>query len=218
MKGYVIANLVDFLSLYEESNVKTMLSSFSCPYNNDVEEFIKYKAIEFSKQDLAKTFLVFYSHKEIPVCVGYFTISIKSFTIKKNKVSEKKFKRLKKFGIYDKELKQCVISAPLIAQLSKNYNNDYNELITGDDLLKMACDKVREAQSIIGGKIVYLECEDKPKLIEFYNKNGFYEFDKRYLDKDEKSTTKEEYYIQMIRYFENVELWYIMNYIKLYIK
>ena len=202
MKGYVVANLVDFINLYGESNVKTMLSSFSCPYNYDVEDFIKNTAIEFSKQDLAKTFLVFCLHKEKPACVGYFTISIKSFIIKRSKISERKFKRLKRFGIYDKELKQCVISAPLIAQLSKNYTNDYNNLITGDELLKIACDKVREAQNIIGGKIVYLECEDNPKLIDFYNRNGFYEFDKRYLDKDEKSTTKVEYYVQMIRYFE----------------
>jgi len=66
----------------------------------------------------------------------------------------------------------------------------------------MACDKVREAQSIIGGKIVYLECEDKPKLVDFYNRNGFFEFDKRFLDKEEKSHAKTEYYIQMIKYFE----------------
>ena len=45
------------------------------------------------------------------------------------------------------------------------------KLIRGDELLKLACDKVREAQYILGGRFVFLECEDKPKLKEFYEDN-----------------------------------------------
>ena len=43
----------------------------------------------------------------------------------------------------------------------------------------MACDLVQEVQLNIGGKIAYIECEDKPKLVEFYKRNGFIEFNKR---------------------------------------
>lgn len=35
-----------------------------------------------------------------------------------------------------------VIVAPLIAQLGKNYANGYNKLITGDELLAMALEKL----------------------------------------------------------------------------
>ena len=93
------------------------------------------------------------------------------------------------------------IPAPLIGQLAKNFSHGYNSLITGDELLKMACDRVRIAQMIIGGKIVYLECENKPALIEFYKRNGFIAFSERPLDRDETSLMSGRTMIQMLRYF-----------------
>ena len=64
----------------------------------------------------------------------------------------------------------------------------------------MACDKVVEIQLAIGGRMVYVECEDKPQLTEFYKRNGFYHFGKRMLDKDEMDKLLGKYLIQMIRY------------------
>ena len=80
-----------------------------------------------------------------------------------------------------------VIMAPLIAQLGKNYDNGCEKLITGDELLKMALDKIRLAQRIIGGKVVYVECEDVDFLKDFYQSNGFVVFGSRKLDKDERT-------------------------------
>ena len=57
MSGYLIVNLSNMLGELEEEEVKKILSSFSCPLNKDVEEFLKNKAIEFSKQGLASTHL-----------------------------------------------------------------------------------------------------------------------------------------------------------------
>ena len=59
---------------------------------------------------------------------------------------------------------------------------------------------MREAQRIIGGKFVYLECEDIPKLIDFYTGNGFCDFGSRELDGDEKGKFSGKYLIQMLRY------------------
>lgn len=73
-------------------------------------------------------------------------------------------------------------------------------MITGDELLKLACDKIKSIQDEIGGKVTYLECEDKPKLIEFYESNGFVNFGKRELDKDEKDDLSGQYLIQMLKY------------------
>ena len=86
-------------------------------------------------------------------------------------------KRISKFGQYDDVLKQYMISSPLIAQLGKN--DEYKGLISGDVLLSYACDTVKQAQALLGGKIVYLECEDKVGLLEFYRSNGFVDFGKR---------------------------------------
>ncbi|ERJ00833.1 hypothetical protein HMPREF0262_00422 [Clostridium sp. ATCC 29733] len=93
-----------------------------------------------------------------------------------------------------------VIAAPLIGQLGKNFKDNANSLITGDELLKMACDKVAQAQEIIGGKIVYLECEDKLRLMDFYDRNGFVKFGSRVLDDDEKDSIYGDHLLQMLRY------------------
>lgn len=94
------------------------------------------------------------------------------------------------------------MSANLIGQLSKNFFDNYNELITGDELLKLACDKVKVIQGEIGGRIVYLECEDDPKLIDFYSSNGFVKFGKRKLDRDELGLMQGEYLVQMLKYLK----------------
>lgn len=93
-------------------------------------------------------------------------------------------------------------SAPLIGQLGKNYQNNYDKQITGDELLALALHKVKESQLILGGKIVYLECEDKEKLTEFYSRNGFCNFGQRKLDKDETLNLSGDYLIQMLRYMD----------------
>lgn len=58
MSDYFKINLCDLIDSLGESKVKSILSSFSSPQNEDVEFFIKNKAIEFSKQGLAQTHLV----------------------------------------------------------------------------------------------------------------------------------------------------------------
>ena len=104
-----------------------------------------------------------------------------------------------KFAIYDKDSRCYSIALPLIGQLGKNYYNNYNNLISGEILLKLACDKVRETQDLIGGRFVFLECEDKSKLKDFYENNGFVCFGKRNLEKDERDKNKGDYLLQMLR-------------------
>lgn len=160
---------------------------------------MKEKAIEFSKQDYSRTYIVTSQYKGKEVLVGYFAITNKVTSIKKVKLSETKRKKLLKFAIYNKESKNYNISLPLIGQLGKNYNNEYNKLISGDILLKLACNKVKEAQELMGGRFVFLECEDKPQLKEFYEENGFVCFGKRNLEKDEKNKNEGQYLLQMLK-------------------
>lgn len=193
-------SLKDMLQNLEEDNVKSILFGFSCPLNQDVEKFIKYKAIEFAKQSIAPTHLIFGSYKDEIVFIGYFTLTIKNFFVAKSSLGSNLRRRIAKFGTYDEDRKGYMISAPLIAQLGKNYQDNINTIITGDELLKLACNKVSAIQKDIGGKIVYLECEDKPKLVEFYESNGFVNFGKRDLDRDEKDDLSGNYLIQMLKY------------------
>jgi hypothetical protein len=88
MAGYTQINLTDMICELGEDRVKTILSNFSCPRNPDIEYFLKNKAIEFSKQGLASTYLVFVSFKKSPMLVGYYTISQKTINIKKSVLSK----------------------------------------------------------------------------------------------------------------------------------
>lgn len=151
MMGFTKINLKDISEMMEPKQLAQIISDFSCPYNADVEDFLR--------------------------------------------------NRLNKFATYIPELKKYQITAPLIGQLGKNYSSGYNELITGDELLKLALDTVREAQRILGGKVVYIECEDVAPLKKFYERNGFVEFDRRALDGDEMNKMSGSYLVQMLRYF-----------------
>jgi len=79
--------------------------------------------------------------------------------------------------------------------------NGLDKLITGDELLQMACDRLSIIQMELGGRFVYLECEDVRKLREFYERNHFFEFDRRDLDADE-TDLKGKYLVQLMRYLE----------------
>ena len=197
--GYKIINLKDIYNAIGESKKKEVLKDFKCDLNNDVEYFLKEKAIEFSKQDISRTYIVMSQHKEKDVIVGYFAIANKSTIIKKVILSNTKRKSLLKYAKYDNEIKGYNIALPLIGQIGKNYNDGYDKLISGEILLKFACDKIKEIQNMIGGRHVFLECEDNEKLKEFYENNGFECFGKRNLEKDEMDKNNGAYLLQMLR-------------------
>lgn len=201
MTGYQEVNLKRIIQNVGEDRVRALLSNFSCPMNQDVETFIRQKAIEFAKQEVASTHLVFASYRDEVVLIGFYSIAIKQFSIKRSALSANLRHRIAKFAAYNAELMRYDIAAPLIAQLAKNYAAGYNQLITGDELLQMACDRVRQAQMIIGGKVTYLECENKPALIQFYERNGFKVFSKRPLDHDETKVMFGKELIQLLKYF-----------------
>lgn len=200
MTGYRVVNLSALIEELGEDAAKRILSNFSCPKNPDVEYFLAAKAIEFAKQGWAQTHLVFASYKKEIVLVGYFALANKTICVPGKNLSNSLKKRIAKFATYDSNLKAYILSAPLIAQLGKNYTNKYNELITGDELLNEACNKISRIQFELGGRFAYLECEDKEKLTSFYSRNGFCNFDTRKLDKDETDKLQGEYLVQMLKY------------------
>jgi len=204
MTGYKIVELKELVTIVGESRVNELLSSFCCPMSPDVECFLRSSAVVFAKQGIAATHLVFTSFKDEMVLVGYFAIANKFFTISdKAKISKTQKKRLCKFGSYEPALKRTAIAAPLIAQLGKNFANNYNKLITGAELLELACQKISIVHAIAGGRYAYVECEYKPKLIQFYEDNGFKVFAYRELDANEKKDFPGGQLVQLIRHFDS---------------
>lgn len=195
---FVEIKLDDMIKHIGENDTKSILSNFSCPKNKDVEHFLKFNAIQFSKQQACKTNLVYWVADGYPTkeLIGYYTVAQKYISIPTDAASSRERSRLKFLGTWNDKKKTYDISAPLIAQLGKNFTNGNDTLISGDDLLHLAMDKVRLIQNEIGGKFAYVECEDTNKLIEFYIRNGFKVFGKRNLDGDE-TDLKGAYLVQL---------------------
>lgn len=195
---FVEIKLDEMIQEIGEEDVKSILSSFSCPLNKDVETFLKIKAIPFSQRGLAKTTLVYWvskdeSHKEL---VGYYTVAQKVLRISRDSLSSNDRRKIFGHGEYDSESKEYIISAPLIGQLGKNFANGNDSLISGDELLTLAMQKIKLIQNEIGGRFAYLECEDVDKLVSFYKRNNFKLFGKRNLDIDE-TNIKGSYLLQL---------------------
>lgn len=200
LHGYNLVNLEEMISVIGEEETRNIISSFSCPKNKEVETFLLRKAIGFSNQRFAATHLIFLSYLEKPVLAGYFTVasraaifdlgSIKSGTLRK---------RISKFAIFDPETKNSSVQVTLIGQLGKNFTNDYNHLITGDELLGICLNKIRDIQLAVGGALILVECEDDPNLHKFYDRNGFVTIGKRDLDGDE-TDIRGTYLVQKIHY------------------
>ncbi len=203
MLKYTIVALHELLKVFpdDEEKVKNILGAYECNNNSDVEKFLKDKAVLFDKQGFSKTHLIYTSFRGEMVLVGYYALAYKCFVIKSSaRISNTLKKRIAKFGQYDDTLKQYVVSAPLIGQLGKN--EKYKDLISGDVLLYCACKTVKDVQALVGGRFVYLECEDKLKLIDFYKSNGFVEFGNRELEADELNDSKQMHLIQMLKYLK----------------
>ena len=63
MIGYNLVILKDLLETIGEDGVKSILSDYVCPQNKDIQDFLSNKAIEFEKQGISTTYLIFASHK-----------------------------------------------------------------------------------------------------------------------------------------------------------
>ena len=201
--GFWQSNLRDLLAELGEERTSEILSAFECPLNPDVQSFLREKAILFSKHGYASTYLVFASYQGSVVLIGYYALAMKAVVIKGSLLSSQWRGRPRRFAFYDSDLKQFTLSLPLIGQLGKNYAHHYDRLISGDDLLGIACETVREIQLMSSGKMVYLECEDVLPLTSFYERNGFFRFANRNLDGDERDLSQTPYLVQMIKYFKD---------------
>lgn len=60
------------------------------------------------------------------------------------------------------------MSAFLIAQFGKKYGFEGNLELSGNSSMDDVFEILGRVQRDIGGGIVYLECENQPKLLEFY--------------------------------------------------
>ena len=177
-----------------ESRLLQVLSGFSCLRNPDVERFLKKSSVEFTKKNQSVTYLVF--DISSMVLVGYFTLALKPLTVRGETVSNTVKKKLLRVSEWDELSDTYTMSAYLIAQLGKNFTNGADQKITGEELLALAWDKIKEIQYLGGGVVTFLEAENEEKLLSFYRENRFSQFDTRQATSD---TDESHELVQLLR-------------------
>ena len=145
--------------------------------NHDVERFLKYSSIEFTKKNQSVTYLVF--SVADGKLLGYFTLALKPLTVRGETVSNTVKRKLLRVSELDKKSDTYTMSAYLIAQLGKNYSENDGKMITGAELLGLAWNKIKATQYMFGGMVTFLEAENEEKLLSFYRDNRFSQFDTR---------------------------------------
>ena len=177
-----------------EDELLQILSEFSCPMNHDVERFLKYSSIEFTKKNQSVTYLVF--SVADGKLLGYFTLALKPLTVRGETVSNTVKRKLLRVSELDKKSDTYTMSAYLIAQLGKNYSENDGKMITGAELLGLAWDKIKATQYMFGGMVTFLEAENEEKLLSFYRDNRFSQFDTRQTASD---TDEAHELVQLLR-------------------
>lgn len=140
-------------------------NTFSCK-NNDVENFLKTKAIDFEKRNKSRTYLMI--DIDTLDIMGYYTLSLKSVDFT-DSVSKNIIQKIDGFS---KSVKSVAVI--LIGQLGKNSN--YAHQYDGFELLQYAIDTIYDIQDNVGGRICLIETENSPenlKVINFYKSHGF---------------------------------------------
>ena len=181
--NFYIKNIQEILEIENgQEIVDGMISSFTCPINKDVEDFLKNNAITFAKKHQSITYFVI--DREDSALVGYFTLAIKPINIDATLLSNTQKNKIERVSEKIDNNGKYSLSAYLIAQVAKNFNY---KRISGNELLEFALSVIYNIQYEIGGMVVFLESEEKEKLMELYEtNNGF----KRFAVRENKENVK----------------------------
>ena len=119
--------------------------------NADVEGFFREKSVQATKLNTATTYLVIsYENKKFDF-LGYFTLATKMLTLKQSSLSKTECKAIAHFGYFDEDSQSYKLPAVLIAQFSRNFNES-SKSISGDDLMDIALNKIRDILHSTSGK------------------------------------------------------------------
>lgn len=170
------------------------ISNFICTKDQDIETFLKERAITFDKLSKSRTFFIFDEDAYEFQILGYFTLALQILRIP-DSYSNRKIKTLDGFSAKNKGETITGLPVILIGQIAKN--DLYKEKITGEELFKYCLNTIFDVQLLLGGRIVLLECKNIPYLIDFYEKFRFVKIEKDY---------QENELLQFIRVFKEDEL------------
>ena len=168
----ITENILDIIEDGGEIDMQEDLSAFSSPMNQEIEDFIHNKAIDFAKRKLSITYLL--TDEDDGQLLAYFTLAHKAIEIDGSCLSGSDKKRLSRYANYDRDTGTYSASAFLLAQFGKNYAVDCGKRITGKEMMEYVMDILVDIQHRIGGGVVYLDAEDRERLKFYYENEAKY--------------------------------------------
>ena len=154
---YGFVPLSRIINEWTAEDIDKCLGGFVCSMDRGLEYFLRNRAIEFEKRDLARTFLLFDQER----VAGYISLATTVLEVRADwPVSNALKKRMNVSG--------GPSAAFLIGQMCKA-NGIEDKL--GPLMIKMALTMFDGAREICGGRVVCVDC--KKELLEFYKENGF---------------------------------------------
>ncbi|MBR0252997.1 MAG: hypothetical protein IJQ57_06570 [Synergistaceae bacterium] len=157
-----------------------ILSSFSCLRDEDIQNFLRKRAIDFEKLLKSRTYLVIdeeqfenqnFALKDLTI-YGYISLAVKVFTVPET-TSNRQRQQLDGFSAKEHGKQISNFPCYLIGQLARN-SNVPKEIISGAELLQVAYNIIGEAVKLVGGRNILVECHNDKRLVQFYLDNGFY--------------------------------------------
>ena len=154
-----------------DEEVSNFLGGFSCKKNKEVQWFLRKLSMRFARLNISATHLVL--SEDFERIVAYYTLVCKPLSVKADELGEDSRKSLEDFCRLNEH--RCYdFSAYLIAQLGRNYAQDLNETISGDELMNVILDHLRRMRINLGGNVAFVEYErGNAKLLDYYTRNGF---------------------------------------------
>lgn len=162
----------------EITRLSDALDSFRCCLDEDIEDFLRHKAIQFLERGWCSVYLIVdgdsFANGKIDI-VAYFTLSHKAII---SQFASKTAIR-KTSGFKDSE----VISFVLIGHLGKYKKRedfDHSKVVSVSisicEILDFAFEVIKESSNLIPCRCVLVECSDNQKVQFGYKKYGFKDF------------------------------------------
>lgn len=166
---YRTISLIDLINQVGKETVKDILSNFSCPLNEDVEYFIHKKAFDFERIGMARTYLIYAQPKgESPKLVAIYSLGQSTVEISDNLTRRMKRKMFGTTYPMGKNVKTL-----LIGQLAKNYRDNNDQYITGDILMRLVFERIKDVHMIFPSVVTHVDCKNIPELKKYYERYGF---------------------------------------------
>ena len=151
------------------------LCNFRCSQDEDIESFLRDKAIEFWKKRFCNVYLLL--NEELFMqgewfVEAYFTLSHKTLCVT-DRISRSKVQKASG-GFRDAESLHFVLIGQLGKHIERKEDGTYRRSgLTSAEILDRAFEKIYLASESIPCRCVMVECSDEPKVRAVYENYGF---------------------------------------------